>query len=62
MEKPTVKLIGTDGNIFSVLGKCTQALKKNGQAKEAKELTEKVFSCHSYDDALVLCMEYVEVE
>lgn len=62
MEKPLVKLVGEDGNIFSILGRCTKALKKVGQDKEAKELTEKVFSSSSYDEALCICMEYVEVE
>jgi len=62
MEKPTVKLIGQDGNIFSILGKCTRALKNNGQKKEADELTKEVFSSSSYNEALQLCMEYVDVE
>jgi len=62
MEKPVVKLIGEDGNIFLILGKCTKELKRNGLIKEAKELTEKIFKASSYDEALQICMEYVEIE
>jgi hypothetical protein len=60
--KPKVKLIGTDSNVFNLLGKCTAALKKNGQHDRAKELTEKVFKTENYHSALVLMMEYVDVE
>jgi hypothetical protein len=62
MEKPVVKLIGEDGNIFSIMGKCTKALKRVGQNEQAKELTEKIFSSSSYDEALQICMQYIEVE
>ena len=62
MKKPIVKLIGEDGNIFSIMSKCTKALKLNKQEKEAKELSEKIFNSSSYHEALQICMEYVEVE
>jgi len=62
MEKLLVKLIGEDSNIFSIMGKCSGVLKRNGQMKEVKELTEKIFSASSYDEALRICMDYVEVE
>jgi hypothetical protein len=61
MKKSIVKLTATDSNIFSILGKCTKALKDNGQRKEADELSSKVFECSSYDEALRLCMDYVNV-
>jgi hypothetical protein len=59
--KPKVKLTGTDGNVFALLGRCTQGLKKAGQHEAAKELQEKVFVAKSYDEALQLMMQYVEV-
>jgi len=62
MNNPTVKLIGEDGNIFNILGKCAKALKDNGQNNEATELTNKVFASSSYEEALTICMEYVNVE
>lgn len=58
---PKCKLIGADGNVFNLIGKASKALKKAGHIKEAKELSEKVFSCGSYDEALNLISEYVEV-
>lgn len=62
MEKPLVKLTEEDGNIFSIMGTCTKALKRIGQYEKAKELTNKIFSSSSYEEALQICMEYVEVE
>jgi hypothetical protein len=62
MEKPVVTFTGHDGNVFALLGLCTRALKKNDQKDLAKELTEKVFASESYDEALHIMMDYVEVE
>lgn len=62
MEKPKVRLIGENGNIFNLLGIASKGLKKEGQYEQAKEMSEKVFGCGSYDEALQIIMEYVEVE
>ena len=58
--KPKVQLVGQDGNVFNLLGICTKALKRAGQHEEAKELQNRVFASKSYDEALVLMMEYVD--
>ncbi|MEK6526634.1 MAG: hypothetical protein AABZ22_07160, partial [Nitrospirota bacterium] len=58
--KPSVKLVGTDGNIFAVVGRCARALREAGQADKAKELTESVSKARSYDEALGICMRYVD--
>lgn len=60
MDKPRVKLVGTDGNIFAVVGRCKQALEQAGLQDQAKELAERVFKATSYDEALGICQEYVE--
>lgn len=60
-EKPKVKLIGTDGNVFALLGKCTQALEGAGMPDKAKSLQEEVFNAKSYDEALRLFMKYCYV-
>lgn len=60
--KPTVKLSGTDGNVFALLGRCTSALKRANLRSEADALTKKVFAVGSYDEALRLMMDAVEVE
>ena len=59
--KPKCKLTGTDGNVFALAGGVSQALKRAGQADKAKEFQGKLFKCGSYDEALVLMQEYVEV-
>ena len=59
-EKPSVKLVGTDGNIFAVVGRCARVLREAGQADQAKEMTESVSKARSYDEALGICMRYVD--
>jgi hypothetical protein len=49
-----------DGNIFGVMGAASKALKKVGMYKESEEMCNKVFNAHSYDEALQICMAYVE--
>lgn len=63
-RRPKVKLTGTDGNVFSVLGACTKALKAKRLFKEAEALSHRVFSENtgSYQEALRICAEYVEIE
>jgi hypothetical protein len=61
IQKPKVKLIGKDGNVFNLLGLCTSELKKKGLRNQATELTNKVFSAGSYEDALVIMGEYVTI-
>lgn len=58
----TVVLVGEDGNIFSIMGRVMKALQKAGHSDLAKEYQGRVFGCGSYDEALQITMEYVEVE
>lgn len=60
--KPTCKLIGEDGNIFNLMGKASKTLKRNGSNQQAKEMTDKIMNCGSYDEALKIISEYVEIE
>ena len=60
VKKPQVRLIGTDGNVFALLGKCTEALKKAGMQGQVKELREKVIG-GDYNNALRAMMEYCDV-
>lgn len=61
MNKIEVKLIGEDGNIFNLLGIASRALKRNGQRDEAEEMSERVFKSNSYDEALMIISDYVEI-
>ena len=60
--KPRCQLTGEDGNVFALAGQVTRALRSAGQGDKVSEFTTKLFSCGSYDEALQLMMEYVEVE
>ena len=60
--KPKCKLIGENGNVFNVVGIASRALRRAGQADKAKRMRDKVMLCHSYEDALSIVQEYVEVE
>jgi hypothetical protein len=59
--KPSCKLIGEDGNVFSIIGRVRDALRKAGQDDRAREFVERAFRSGSYDAVLQLCLEYVEV-
>ena len=60
--KPTVKLIGEDGNAFSIMGRVKKALMLVGADKEYvdKYLNEAISG--DYDHLLVVSMEYVNLE
>lgn len=60
-EKPRCELIGTDGNVFALAGRVISCLKKNGLKSQAQEVTEKLFKCKSYDEALSLFSTYVSI-
>ena len=58
--KPKAKLIGANGNVFNLLAICRQSLRRYPNA--FNELWERVQNSSSYDEALQIMMEYVEVK
>lgn len=60
MNKPKVKLVGQDSNIFNILGIASRALKEAGYADEAKEMQTEVFASDSYEEALAIVLQYVD--
>ena len=60
-NKPDCPLIGTDGNIFNLVGLASRTLKRNGLSDEASEMTSKVFKSGSYEEALGIIGEYVNI-
>ena len=60
-EKPDCKLIGEDGNVFNLMGLAARTLRRNGLAEQATEMTERVTECGSYDEALCIIGEYVNI-
>lgn len=60
--KPKCKLIGEDGNVFNVVGLARQALRDAGAPPELiKEMTNRTLHAHSFDDVLLILMQYVDV-
>lgn len=62
IEKPKLKLLGHNGNVFSILGDASRLLKQNGQPEAAKEMFDRATSSQSYEQALAIISEYVETE
>ncbi len=56
------QLVGEDGNVFNVIGRVLRALNKAGLRDKAQEFKKRAFSARSYDEVLLLAMEYAEVE
>lgn len=59
-RKPLAPIIGADGNIFNLIGICSRALKTAGYNDKAKEMTNRITSSGSYDEALSIMCEYIE--
>jgi uncharacterized protein (UPF0212 family) len=59
MNKPEVKVIGKDNNVFVTLTLCQQALKRKNMQSESDEMTKKVFNTESYDHAITIMKNYV---
>lgn len=60
-NKPDCKLIGEDGNIFNLMARASRTLRENGLSEEAKEMRERITSSGSYDEALCIIGEYVNI-
>jgi len=59
---PVCRLIGTDGNVFAIIGKVQRTLREAGQPERASAFAERAFQSRSYDEVLQLCLEYVDVQ
>lgn len=59
----TIKLLGEDGNIFMIMGKCRKQMKQMGASPlEIQAFQNQVSSSENYDQALQVVMEWFEVE
>lgn len=59
--KPKCALIGENGNIFNLMGIASRTLEKNNMKEKAKEMRDRITSSNSYDEALSIIGEYVEI-
>lgn len=60
-KKPDCKLIGEDGNIFNLMGIASRTLRQNGMAEQAVEICDRIRESSSYDKALCIIGEYVNI-
>lgn len=61
INKPSCRLIGEDSNIFNLLSKASRTLKDNDMQKEADEMWNRATSSDSFDEALCIIGEYVNI-
>ena len=62
ITKPTVKLIGEDGNAFFIMGSVKKALRQAGADREYIDKYLNAATSGDYDQLLVVSMGYVDVE
>ena len=62
MTKPTVQLIGQDGNAFMILGLCRKAAVKAGWDKEKIDSVLDEMREGDYDYLLVTAMKHFDVD
>lgn len=60
--KPSMQLLGHDGNIFAIMGTASGLLHRAGMADQSKEMIDRVTSCDDYYKALNIISEYVDTE
>lgn len=61
VEKPDCALMGEDGNIFNLAGIAAGTLREHGMKEQAEEMKSRVCSSHSYEEALCIIGEYVNI-
>ena len=60
-EKVEYSRSGPSGNIYHIIGKAQLALRKQHRILDYNEMWERVQKSHSYDEALAIIGEYVEL-
>lgn len=60
-EKPDCALIGRNGNIFYLLGIASRTLREHGQGDLAEEMKKRILGSGSYEEALNIMGEYVNI-
>ena len=60
-QKPDCPLIGQDGNIFNLMGIASRTLRRNGMSEQASEMCDRIRESGSYDKALCIIGEYVNI-
>ena len=63
MERPVIEFSrrGPSGNIYYILGKARDALRKQQRINDYNETWEKVQKCDSYEESLDAIREYCDL-
>ena len=59
--KPDCPLIGADSNIFNLMSIAKRTLINNDMSTQAKEMCSRIYDCRSYNEALNVIGEYVNI-
>jgi len=59
--KPKVRLSGTDGNAWAIMGRVNDALRKAGASKEHRDRYREESMSGDYDNLLRVAMKYADV-
>lgn len=59
--RPTIKLVGTNGNAFAVLGKCRAAAFRAGWTDRQRKAFTRLATAGDYDHLLGTAMQYFDV-
>lgn len=59
-RRPRCRLVGEDGNVYSIVARVRRALVDARDEAAAKEFVARAFASRSYDEVLALVMEYVD--
>ena len=57
-----IKLVGCDGNAFSILGRCFAAIRSSGLSKTELDEFKKQATSGDYNNLLSTCLEWFYVE
>jgi len=60
-KRPRLKLTGTDGNAFSIIGNAQRAARAAGWSEEQIAAFRKLATSGNYDNVLCTCMDFFEV-
>lgn len=61
-DRPEMRLLGQDGNVFFILGSASRILKRAGMQEEATEMFDRVQESGDYYAALGIISQYVQTE
>lgn len=57
-----VQLVGLNSNVFSILGKCLEAMRRAKLSQEERDAFYKEATSGNYDHVLATCMEWFDVD